>query len=163
MNLNWKKELFDIYFELSTQKFIMKESITDPNNAIAIRLLFDNQSFLKRIMEFSAEHEKIELASKLQSTFSNYEVPIVTIKGREKAEVGIIFERINNTGTELSTLDLMIAWTWTEEYHLKEELDEILETLSSSGFGDVKDKIVLQCLSAIIKKTTSTKEILNLK
>ncbi|MDO8998528.1 MAG: DUF262 domain-containing protein [Bacteroidota bacterium] len=156
-------ELFDIYFELSTQKFIMKESITDPNNAIAIRLLFDNQSFLKRIMEFSAEPEKIELASKLQSTFSNYEVPIVTIKGREKAEVGIIFERINNTGTELSTLDLMIAWTWTEEYHLKEELDEILETLSSSGFGDVKDKIVLQCLSAIIKKTTSTKEILNLK
>jgi hypothetical protein len=155
-------KLFDIYFVFSTQKFIMAESITDPKDALSIRLLFDNEKFIQKIVEFAADANKITLASKLQSTFQNYEVPIVTIKGREKSEVGIIFERINNTGTELSTLDLMIAWTWTEEYHLKEELDEILENLASKGFGNVKDKIVLQCLSAIIKQTTTTKEILSL-
>ena len=44
---------------------------------------------------------------------------------RKKEEVGIIFERINNTGTKLTTLDLMIAWTWSEDFHLKEKMDEI--------------------------------------
>ncbi|GAJ16296.1 unnamed protein product, partial [marine sediment metagenome] len=55
-------------------------------------------------------------------------------------EVGIIFERINNTGTRLTTLDLMVAWTWGEDFHLREELDQILETLDLKGFGETPDK-----------------------
>ena len=88
-------------------------------------------------------------AVELQSKFQNYEVPIITTYKRKKEEVGIIFERINNTGTRLTTLDLMIAWTWSEDFHLKEKMDEILEILDQKGFGETPDKIILQCLSGI--------------
>ena len=87
---------------------------------------------------------------------------MVTTEMRDKAEVGIIFERINSTGTKLSTLDLMIAWTWDETFHLKEAIDEHVEDLNEKGFGDLPDKIILQCLSGIISKKTSTRAILKL-
>ena len=56
----------------------------------------------------------------------------------------------------------MIAWTWSTDFHLREEIDEILEILDRKGFGDTSEKIILQCLSGIIKKTTKTKDILGL-
>jgi hypothetical protein len=98
----------------------------------------------------------------LYAKFNNYEVPIVTITKRSKEEVGIIFERINNTGTKLTTLDLMVAWTWSEEFHLRKEITALLDALDEKGFGQLPEKIVLQCLSAIMEKSTSTKAILAL-
>jgi hypothetical protein len=86
----------------------------------------------------------------------------VTITKRSKTEVGIIFERINSTGTKLTTLDLMVAWTWSEDFHLQYQINELLETLEAKGFGDLPEKTILQCLSAIIQKSTSTKAILAL-
>jgi hypothetical protein len=57
----------------------------------------------------------------------------------------------------------MIAWTWSEDFHLREKIDEILDILDQKGFGDIDDKIILQCLGAITKKTTRTKDILSLE
>ena len=154
--------LFDIYFDIDEKKFKPKVDLNQSNQSIPIRVLFNNAEFHKICKSIADDDEKFKLATGLQSLFQNYEVPIVVIKGRSKAEVGIIFERINNTGTELTPLDLMIAWTWQEDYHLKEEIEDIIESLSLKGFGEIKDKIILQCLSAIIKNTTVTKEILSL-
>lgn len=86
----------------------------------------------------------------------------MTIKKRNKGEVGTIFERINNTGTPLSALELMIAWTWSEEYHLTEVFEKVYQLLESKSFEDIKEKVILQCFGAIIKKTTVTKDILEL-
>jgi len=98
----------------------------------------------------------------LHSQFNNYEVPIVTITKRSKTEVGTIFERINNTGTDLTTLDLMVAWTWSEEFHLQEKITELLELLEGKQFSKLPQKTILQCLSAVLQKSTSTKAILAL-
>jgi hypothetical protein len=155
-------DLFNVYFDLCQKKFLTYSVNSGESITIPVRLLFDNSKFVKEIMKYSTDTELIDTATNLQSVFQNYEIPIVTVKGREKSEVGTIFERINNTGTELSTLDLMIAWTWTGDYHLKEEIDEIVDSLQNKGFGDIKDKIILQSLGAIIKKTTVTKDILSM-
>ena len=56
----------------------------------------------------------------------------------------------------------MIAWTWSNDFHLREKIDEILESLELKGFGETDEKIILQCLSGIIQKTTKTKDILAL-
>jgi hypothetical protein len=98
----------------------------------------------------------------LHLRFNNYEVPVVTLKNRTKTEVGIIFERINSTGTKLTTLDLMVAWTWSEDFHLQVKINDLLEVLKGKGFEDLPDKTILQCLSAVIQKSTSTKSILRL-
>lgn len=87
----------------------------------------------------------------------------MTITKRTKDEVGTIFEPINNTGTELSTLDLMVAWTWSDDFLLKEQIGDLLESLEDKRFGELPEKIILQCLSAVLVKSTSTKSILSLE
>ena len=98
----------------------------------------------------------------MASQFLNYEIPVVTIENRKREDVGIIFERINNTGTRLSTLDLMTAWTWTEDFHLVDSSNSLLEELEEKGFGNIKHKTLLQVISGVIQDSTKTKEILNL-
>ena len=56
----------------------------------------------------------------------------------------------------------MVAWTWSEDFHLQEEIGELLEILEGKRFGSLPEKTILQCLSAVIQKSTSTKAILEL-
>jgi hypothetical protein len=157
---NIDPKIFAIYFDLLEKKFIAKEDVIIDHPNIKMSSLFDVENFFGELENIDRNFRKA--ARELQSKFQNYEVPIITTNKRTKEEVGIIFERINNTGTKLSTLDLMIAWTWSNDFHLREEIDDILETLENKGFGDTPEKIILQCLSGIIKKTTKTKDMLGL-
>lgn len=152
--------IFDIYFDLDDGIFLAKDELITENATLKMSSLFDINKFYGEQDKLDDERKKS--ARELQSKFQNYEVPIVTTNKRTKEEVGTIFERINNTGTNLTTLDLMIAWTWSEDFHLREEIDDILEALDKKGFGDTPEKIILQCLSGISNKTTRTKDILSL-
>lgn len=151
---------FNIYFDLNDERSVPEEELVDEHTNLKMSILFDTTKFLDAIKNYS-EQDKGR-ATKLLSTFQNYEIPVVTLYNQKKEEVGIIFERINNTGTKLTTLDLMVAWTWGEDFHLRKEMDEILEILEQKGFGDTTEKIILQCASGIIAKTTKTKDILSL-
>jgi len=51
----------------------------------------------------------------------------------------------------------MIAWTWSEDFHLKEKIDDVLDILDQKGFGETPEKIILQCLSGIIQGTAKQK------
>lgn len=185
-NSNWYNadvEIFDIYFDLVREIFLPKEECEAGSEAVNLSLfrednvsndtvhkgrtylrlnkLFDVDGFFEEMERIDKKYR--HLARNVQSKFINYEIPIITTKGRSKDEVGTIFERINNTGTRLTTLDLMIAWTWSDEFHLREQITEILGTLDEKGFNDIPEKVILQCLSGITAETTKTKDILSLK
>jgi hypothetical protein len=152
----------DIHYDIVNKIFASKKDIIDINKALPLKLLFDNHNFNSFIRKQNFTEEETIQIDNLQKIFLNYEIPTVTIKKRSKSEVGVIFERINNTGTPLVTLDLMVAWTWMEDFHLKEKFQVIYDSLKNKNFGKLKDKILLQCLSAILQKTTKTSEILKL-
>ena len=153
-------KIFEIYFDLDTEEFVSDMDLNAEHTYLKMSSLFDVDKFFEDVNKLDAQYK--QKARILQSKFMNYEIPIVTTTKRNKSEVGIIFERINNTGTRLTTLDLMVAWTWGEEFHLREELDQLLDTLDSKGFSETPDKIILQCLSGIVKKTAKTRDILDL-
>jgi hypothetical protein len=159
-NDNADLEAFDIYFDLDSRKFRTKADFISGNQTLPLKCLFDITAFLKVLKDLPEKYHGA--VKELHTKFNNYEVPIVTITKRSKTEVGIIFERINSTGTKLTTLDLMVAWTWSEDFHLQEEINDLLEVLEGKGFGDLPEKTILQCLSAIINKSTSTRAILEL-
>lgn len=85
----------------------------------------------------------------LVGTLSNYKIPVVTLKDLTVDEVCPIFERINSSGTKLSTFDLMVAATWTKDFDLNEQTEKIQTALIPKGFDDVEGGTVLKCLSAI--------------
>ena len=153
--------IFEIYFDLDDDKFVADWELINGHANLKMTSLLDVNKFFEDVNRLDERYR--QKARDLQSKFQNYEIPIVTTRKRKKEEVGIIFERINNTGTRLTTLDLMVAWTWGEDFHLREELDTIKEVLDSKGFGETPDKIILQCLSGIVEKTSKTKDIIELR
>lgn len=85
----------------------------------------------------------------LIQAFTDYRLPVVTLKDLTVGEVCPIFERINSSGTKLSTYDLMVAATWSNTFDLNDEVDEIQEALRPKGFADIDRTTVLKCLSAV--------------
>ena len=134
-------DIFEIYFDFEEEIFVEQENVNNPSSAIHLRKLLDVTSLMSVFDELNSKYHKP--AQDLASQFLNYEVPVVTIENRDRADVGIIFERINNTGTKLSALDLMTAWTWTDDFHLLEASNSLLEELEGKGFGSIKHKTLL--------------------
>jgi hypothetical protein len=152
--------LFNVYFDMDEKKFVSDESRIPTHKNLRMDVLFNTTEFHREISNLESRYQ--EIASDLYERMADYDIPLVLTKKRDKSEVGIIFERINNSATKLSTIDLMVAWTWQEDFHLRERFVEILEVLDEKDFGDFDDKILLQCLGSIINKTAKTKDILSL-
>ena len=154
-------DIFEISFRFDDESFIPSSTVEPPRPAISLSCLFDTEAFFTALEPLSPDLKKA--AKGLFSRINNYEIPVVTISRRLKDEVGVIFERINSTGTTLTALDLLVAWTWSEDFHLQEALNELTDVLEAKGFGEVPDKIFLQCLGGILSESTKTKTILTLR
>lgn len=158
---NPNPDIFEIFYDFSSSSFVPKNEIIDWNSSIALRSLLNVQTLIPALAKLDSKyHQK---AQELASQFLNYEIPVVTIENRNRDDVGLIFERINNTGTKLGPLDLMTAWTWTDDFHLLEESNQLLEELEEKGYGGIRHKVILQIISGIIQGTTISKNILHLK
>ncbi len=156
-NLN----LFEIYYNFSTKTFEQKNDVDiTANDVIYLRNFLNGAKLIESLKTLDPKFHND--AQELYSRFINYELPVVTIKNREKSDVGNIFERINNTGTKLSTLDLMTAWTWTDDFHLLESINDLQIELDEKNFGDLTQNILLQAISGYIQSNTTTKAITEL-
>lgn len=156
-NLN----LFEIYYNFSNMTFEQKNDVNAAGeDIIYLRNFLNGAKLIESLKTLDPKFH--DNAQDLYSKFINYELPVVTIKNREKSDVGNIFERINNTGTKLSTLDLMTAWTWTDDFHLLESINELQVELEEKNFGDLTQNILLQSISGYIQDDTTTKAITGL-
>lgn len=160
-NYNPNLNMFEIYYNFSKKKFEHKNDInTAADDVIYLRNFLNGAKLIESLKTLNPDFHND--AQELYSRFINYELPVVTIKNREKVDVGNIFERINNTGTKLSTLDLMTAWTWTDDFHLLESINELQVELDEKNFGDLTQNILLQAVSGYIQDDTTTKAITEL-
>jgi hypothetical protein len=157
---NLKPEMFDIYFDLDDEAFHHQSEINQRHKNLKINCLFDTYMFNQVVGSFTKPYA--EKASRLQKQFQSYQISLVRISKKSKDQVATIFERINSTGTPLNTLDLMVAWTWSDDFHLRTKIEEITENLEQKNFGKLPERVILQCIGAVIEKTTATKNILTL-
>ncbi|MEN4139702.1 GmrSD restriction endonuclease domain-containing protein [Serratia marcescens] len=153
-------DIFEIYYDFKTKRFLSKSEVSDNQTCILLRNVIDPLKLVDQLMAMDSKYHQD--AKALSSKFLNYEVPVVQIKNRTKEEVGVIFERINNTGTKLNTLDLMTAWTWTNDFHLIDSIDELVEDLEEKGFGSIDNRLILQVISGMLIGSTKTENILRL-
>ncbi|CAN5221070.1 hypothetical protein BH09SUM1_BH09SUM1_26490 [soil metagenome] len=94
---------------------------------------------------------------------TNYRLPVVTLKDLTVEEVCPIFERINSSGTRLSTYDLMVAATWSVNFNLNDEVNVIRDALDKKGFGDVQGDTILKCLAAVNVGSVKNSDITGLR
>ena len=106
----------------------------------------------------------IKRIDEMQSVFKETKIPVQVSRTEDKATVAIIFERVNRQGVELDTLQLLSAWTWSEEFQLADQFEDLADELRPFGFADVggDTDLLLRCCSAILAGDASPKALMEL-
>lgn len=152
------EEGFSVGYDLINENFL-KLSNKMELHIFPLRYIFHTTKLLNFRTALISHPIASELQEKLDALIeiiTNYRFPVVTLKDLSVEEVCPIFERINSSGTRLSTYDLMVAATWAENFNLNDEVEEIASSLQTKNFEDISGDTILKCLSAV--KYTSIKK-----
>jgi len=155
---------FQAVYDLSTERFLQRGDYE--HQQFPLRILFDTSKLLNFRSSLVHHPNSNELQRRLDQVIevlTNYRVPVVTLKDLTVEEVCPIFERINSSGTRLSTYDLMVAATWSNEFDLNDETGRISISLQPKGFGDIEGDTVLKCMSAVLHKSIKREQVLSLR
>jgi len=156
---------FAVVFDLQKNVFQPKP---DQHNALSfpLRWLYETTKLLdfRTGLKTYPDHETYQTRlDALIAAFTNYKLPVVTLKDLSIEEVCPIFERINSSGTKLSTYDLMVAATWSQTFDLNDETGKIATALEPKGFGTIDPNTLLKCLAAVKFASIKKDDILALR
>jgi hypothetical protein len=158
-----------IFFDLSAEPTAQESQFValKPNEVISgrhfpLNTLFDTISYRKATVGF--DDITIKRIDDIQAVFKENKIPVQISKTEDKATVAIIFERINRQGVELTTLQLLSAWTWSEEFQLQDQFSELAEELSPFGFAEIggDTNLLLRCCSAVLTGDASPQALMAL-
>lgn len=159
------EEGFAVVYDLDSNQFLPAPLEHNPK-MFPLRWLYETTKMLnfRTSLQSFPKHEGYQATlDTLISAFTNYKIPVVTLKDLSLEEVCPIFERINISGTKLAMFDLMVAATWSKTFDLNEEVDRIITSLEPKGFGDIEPNTILKCLSAVQYGGTKKDQILKLR
>jgi hypothetical protein len=163
---DWIKVYFDYDADPDVQEsqFVaLEDDQVDGSRHFPLSSLFDTVKYRRATKDF--DDELAEKIDQLQSTFKEARIPIQNISTEDRTTVAIVFERVNQRGVELDTLQLLSAWTWSEEFDLHRRFEELSEELEPFGFREVglDTNLLLRCCSAVLARNHSISSLVNLK
>ncbi|SCY82749.1 GmrSD restriction endonuclease domain-containing protein [Microvirga guangxiensis] len=159
----------DIYFDLTAEPTVQDSQFialapgdVQPGKHFPLKTLFDTTAY--RAATQGLPDDIIKRIDEMQAVFKETKIPVQISKTEDKTTVAIIFERVNRQGVELDTLQLLSAWTWSEEFQLQDQFEELAEELAPFGFADVggDTDLLLRCCSAILTGDASPKALMDL-
>lgn len=161
----WPQIYFDLQAEEDPQasRFIIFQEKADPNRYFPVNTFFSTIAYRKATRELS--DEIAERVDEVQQRFKDAKIAIQEISTDSRGEVAIVFERVNRLGVELDALQLLSAWTWSEEFDLLERFQELSANLEGFGFGGIGDdsQLLLRCFSALIKGNSDPESLIELE
>ena len=124
--------------------------------------MFDTTGYRRATKDLS--NDQAARVDEIQAIFKETSVPVQLLTTEERAKVAIVFERINQTGVPLDTLQLLTAWTWSEEFDLQVKFDDLCEELAAFGFSSVgaDTELLLRASAAVLANDPSTRALLGL-
>lgn len=163
-------EWVDIYFDMLAVDNIqeslflaLEESEVDFERHFPVNTFFDSVAYRK-----ATENISDDLKTKLdevQDKFRTYLIPNEIFESDDRNEVAIVFERINRAGTELNIFELLAAWSWSDQFDLVDQFDQLQEKIVDHGFEEFcSDRdLQLRICAGIITGETTPKNILELQ
>jgi hypothetical protein len=141
----------------------LPSSEVDHQQHFPLRTLFDSTAYRSATEPFSGD--ALSRIDDMQQRFKEAGVPTQTFETDDQARVAIVFERVNRLGVELDTLQLLTAWTWSEDFDLQERFRELADDLQPFGFADVGEDtdLLLRCCAAVVAQDASPSALVSLK
>lgn len=161
----WQEIYFDFSVDKSAQEsqfFALGPGEVDPKRHFALKTLFDTTAYRKATSGFDETLAK--KIDEMQTVFKEVRIPVQLFKTEDKATVAIIFERVNRQGVPLDTLQLLSAWTWSDDFQLQAQFTDLSEQLEPFGFGSMAEdsNLILRCCSAILGGDASPESLMAL-
>jgi hypothetical protein len=156
--VNWLEIYFDLKAEKGaqdTQFVALAEAEVDQARHFPLKTLFDTVAY--RTATRALDDNVALQVDQMQAVFKETRIPVQFSYTEDRATVAIIFERINRQGVELDTLQLLSAWTWSEDFALQEQFAELSDELTPFGFKEIGEDttLLLRCCSAVLAKDAS--------
>jgi hypothetical protein len=162
----WSK----IYYELEARENAQESSFLafeanaiDSERHFPIGCFFDPVTYRKATSRYTSD-KMVERIDQIQGRFKEALIPVQTMETEDKTAVAIVFERVNQRGVELDTVQLLSAWTWSGDFDLNQKFEELAEDLAPFGFRDVganKD-LLLRCCAAVLVRDPSADALITL-
>lgn len=160
---------FNVYFDIladedaqESQFLALNSMDVDETRHFPLNCLFDTVNYRQktRVLE---DDIALKIDS-LQSVFKEVKIPYQTLETDDKSKVAIVFERINRKGVPLDTLQLLTAWTWSENFDLQDKFEDLKEELRPYGFDDIGNNVnlLLRISSSILSESASAKALIEL-
>lgn len=162
---DWK----DIYFDYTQEGDVQESQFlalspeeVDPLKHFPLNCLFNTVEYRQRTRDLP-EDIAVKIDA-MQSVFKEARIPVQSFRTEEKEKVAIIFERINRQGIPLDTLQLLSAWTWSEDFQLQNQFEDLIEELESYGFSELSDNIslLLRCTAAVLANSCQPESLVTL-
>lgn len=159
----------NIYFDLSAdanaqdpQFLALSADQVDLSRQFPLNAIFDTAAYRKATKDLDDETAK--RVDDMQAVFKETQIPLQLSSTDDKATVAIIFERVNRQGVRLDTLQLLSAWTWSEDFQLHEQFADLSEQLGPFGFGEVGEdtNLLLRCCAAVLAKDAAPESLMSL-
>lgn len=152
------KDYKNICFDLDLKKFVDRKP--DNERFISLSDLLSNDRYI--IYDKLNTERKISF-NECYQRFNNYPFSGIDIRDKELDEVCDIFERINQGGQRLNLFDLISAGTWSGNFDLRKEVNNINEGLKQKGFGELSNEVYIQALSLLAKNSCTRESQLQLR
>lgn len=154
-----EKIRWDIVYNLSTEEFEFltpKQKQKEP--IISLWPLLNNRDLSNELRELQKSRKWSEedwnkyeaRAYNLAYAFQEYRLPIVAMVTEELELATTTFQRINSQGTQMSEMHLVTALTWTPEFDLREQIEELRKKLPVT-WHTLDDKLYLQVCKGLLR------------
>ncbi len=149
-----EERVYTFYYDLENEDFVVEEvENVEKSEMLPLTALFDDVAFpmFQRGLEGESAHDWISRSTKLARSFQKYKVPIVPISTDDVDLAAKTFDRVNKQGVEVNDMDMIHALTYSEEFALRERIDEIRqESLGPVGWENVKPDWILDACKAAL-------------
>lgn len=161
----WPRIFFDLSAagDLQESQFLaLEDTDIDPTRHFPIETFFDTTAYRRATKHL--RDEEAEQIDSVQALFKEAKIPTQDIVTDNRGKVAIVFERVNRLGVELDVLQLLSAWTWSEEFDLQTRFADLAEVLAPFGFGEVGDdsNLLLRCCAAVVANDASPNTLMSM-
>lgn len=127
----------------------------DETRYFPINTFFDTVAYRKATTHLT--DEQVAKVDTVQERFKEAKIPVLEFKTENRSQVAVVFERVNRLGIKLDTVQLLSAWTWSDDFDLETQFAELAEELEPFGFDELGEDsdILLRCCAAIISGSES--------
>ncbi|MBX0284745.1 DUF262 domain-containing protein [Halomicroarcula sp. F28] len=142
-----------VLFDINREEFTLGSGNAD--HLVSMSDVWDDDRRMDIMDE--VDNDQFKRIQRCANQFRNYKIPLIEIDTDQFDEVIDVFERINQSGEDLSRFDIVHANLWREDFNLRRRIDnDIIEPLEDKNFGTVSRETVAEALSLAIEGNSST-------